>query len=64
MDIIVGTPGRIKDHTERGTLNLKSFKFGVLDKANEMLNMGFVDHVDTYRFPLLMLFDSKDREAL
>lgn len=47
VDIIVGTPGRIKDHIERGTLNLKSLKFRVLDEADEMLNMGFVDHVET-----------------
>lgn len=47
VDIIVGTPGRIKDHIERGTLNLKSLKFRVLDEADEMLNMGFVEHVET-----------------
>lgn len=47
VDIVVGTPGRIKDHFERGTLNLKSLKFRILDEADEMLNMGFVDDVET-----------------
>ena len=46
VDIMVGTPGRIKDHFERGSLNLKNLKFCVLDEANEMLNMGFVDDVE------------------
>ncbi|KAH9297798.1 hypothetical protein KI387_029480 [Taxus chinensis] len=46
VDVVVGTPGRIKDHIERGTLNLKSLKFRVLDEADEMLNMGFVDAVE------------------
>ncbi|PKA47688.1 DEAD-box ATP-dependent RNA helicase 7 [Apostasia shenzhenica] len=46
VDIVVGTPGRIKDHIERGTLDLRSLKFRVLDEADEMLNMGFVDDVE------------------
>ncbi|KAG0598099.1 hypothetical protein M758_12G046000 [Ceratodon purpureus] len=46
VDIVVGTPGRIKDHFERGSLNLKNLKFRVLDEADEMLNMGFVDDVE------------------
>ncbi|KAG0498605.1 hypothetical protein HPP92_002931 [Vanilla planifolia] len=46
VDVVVGTPGRIKDHIERGTLDLKSLKFRVLDEADEMLNMGFVDDVE------------------
>lgn len=46
VDIVVGTPGRIKDHLERGGLNLKSLKFRILDEADEMLNMGFVDDVE------------------
>eukprot|EP00897_Mesotaenium_endlicherianum_P010166 jgi/Mesen1/9178/ME000591S08495 len=47
VDIVVGTPGRIKDHLERGTLNLKTLQYRVLDEADEMLNMGFVDDVET-----------------
>ena len=44
-DVIVGTPGRIQDHLERGTLNLETVKFCVLDEADEMLNMGFIDDI-------------------
>lgn len=44
---MVGTPGRIKDHLEKGALDLKKLKFRVLDEADEMLNMGFVDDVET-----------------
>ncbi|KAH7278918.1 hypothetical protein KP509_38G064300 [Ceratopteris richardii] len=46
VDVAVGTPGRVKDHLERGTLNLKMLRFRVLDEADEMLNMGFVDDVE------------------
>ncbi|KAL5201698.1 hypothetical protein ABZP36_036052 [Zizania latifolia] len=46
VDIVVGTPGRVKDFVEKGTLNFKSLKFRVLDEADEMLNMGFVDDVE------------------
>lgn len=45
--IVVGTPGRIIDHLERGTLDLKQVKYLVIDEADEMLNMGFVDQVET-----------------
>ena len=44
-DVIVGTPGRIQDHIERGTLNLEQVQFCVLDEADEMLNMGFIDDI-------------------
>lgn len=37
----------MQDHFERGGLNLKTLKFRVLDEADEMLNMGFVDDVET-----------------
>ncbi|RLN33479.1 DEAD-box ATP-dependent RNA helicase 7 [Panicum miliaceum] len=46
VDIVVGTPGRVKDFVVKGTLNLKCLKFRVLDEADEMLNMGFVDDVE------------------
>jgi ATP-dependent RNA helicase DeaD len=45
--VIVGTPGRVMDHLERGTLNLSTIRFVVLDEADEMLAMGFVDAIDT-----------------
>ena len=44
--IIVGTPGRIMDHIERGTLDLGAIRQIVLDEADEMLRMGFVDDVE------------------
>jgi ATP-dependent RNA helicase DeaD len=44
--VIVGTPGRIMDHLERGTLALDGIRFVVLDEADEMLAMGFVDAID------------------
>lgn len=46
IDIVVGTPGRILDHLRRGTLNIADLKWLVLDEADEMLNMGFIDDVD------------------
>jgi ATP-dependent RNA helicase DeaD len=45
--VVVGTPGRILDHLERGTLNLSSLSTFVLDEADEMLRMGFIDDVET-----------------
>lgn len=46
VDVVIGTPGRVKDHLERGTLILKDLKFRVLDECDEMLNMGFVEDVE------------------
>lgn len=46
VDIIVGTPGRVKDHLLRGSLNLKSISYAILDEADEMLNMGFIEDVE------------------
>lgn len=46
IDVVIGTPGRVKDHVQRGTLILKDLKFRVLDECDEMLNMGFVDDVE------------------
>jgi ATP-dependent RNA helicase RhlE len=43
--IVVGTPGRIKDHLERGSLRLGNFKYVVLDEVDRMLDMGFVNDV-------------------
>jgi len=45
VDIVVGTPGRIIDHLKRKTLKLNKISFMVLDEADEMLNMGFLDDV-------------------
>src|ERR1700744_3629746 len=45
--IVVGTPGRVIDHLRRKTLDLSHLRFLVLDEADEMLNMGFQDDVET-----------------
>ena len=44
--IVVGTPGRIKDHMSRRTLDLGSVRFAVLDEADEMLDIGFADDME------------------
>jgi ATP-dependent RNA helicase DeaD len=46
VHIVVGTPGRVMDHMRRGTLHLDNLKFFVLDEADEMLDMGFVDDIE------------------
>lgn len=43
--IVVGTPGRVCDHISRGTLDVSKIKYLVIDEADEMLNMGFIDQV-------------------
>ena len=45
VHIVVGTPGRLIDHLKRGTLNLSSTKVVVLDEADRMLDMGFIDDI-------------------
>src|SRR4051794_5869705 len=45
--VVVGTPGRTMDHIERGTLELDKIKFLIIDEADEMLNMGFIDEVES-----------------
>ncbi|AZV42761.1 DEAD/DEAH box helicase [Peribacillus asahii] len=44
--VVVGTPGRVMDHIERGTLVLDQVKYLIIDEADEMLNMGFIDEVE------------------
>lgn len=44
--IVVGTPGRVMDHMRRGTLSLKTLNAVVLDEADEMLRMGFIEDVE------------------
>ena len=44
--IVVGTPGRLRDHLERGALNLGQIKVAILDEADEMLDMGFRDDLE------------------
>ncbi|WP_240415625.1 DEAD/DEAH box helicase [Paenibacillus periandrae] len=58
--VVVGTPGRVMDHIKRGTLDLERLEFLVIDEADEMLRMGFIDQVEAiidelpeYRITLL-----------
>ncbi len=44
--VVVGTPGRVMDHIKRGTLDLSGLSFLVLDEADEMLQMGFIDDIE------------------
>ena len=46
IDVVVGTSGRILDHLRRGTLDIKALKYLILDEADEMLNMGFIEDVE------------------
>ncbi len=51
-DIVVGTPGRILDHLNRGTIDLRRVRFLVLDEADRMLDMGFIDDIKRILFHL------------
>jgi len=46
LNIVVGTPGRILDHIKRRSLKLHDVKFFILDEADEMLNMGFIEDIE------------------
>jgi ATP-dependent RNA helicase DeaD len=57
--IIVGTPGRVIDHLGRKTLRLNAVQSVVLDEADEMLNMGFVDDIEK-----ILAFTPKERQTI
>ena len=44
--VAVGTPGRVLDHIEKGTLKLEKVRYLIIDEADEMLNMGFIEQVE------------------
>ena len=46
MHVVIGTPGRLLDHLNRKTLNLQNIKMVVLDEADEMLDMGFIEDIE------------------
>ncbi|PKM89986.1 MAG: RNA helicase [Firmicutes bacterium HGW-Firmicutes-12] len=46
VHVVIGTPGRLLDHIRRRTLNLENVKFLVLDEADEMLDMGFIEDIE------------------
>ena len=63
MHVVVGTPGRVQDHIDRGTLDLSAIKYVVIDEADEMFSMGFLDVVEsiiarTPRDKMTMLFSA------
>lgn len=59
VDIIVGTPGRIIDLLERKCLDLKGLEFFVLDEADEMLNMGFIEPIE-----YILSVSNKDKQKM
>ncbi|VVB65607.1 putative ATP-dependent RNA helicase [Candidatus Gugararchaeum adminiculabundum] len=59
VDVVVGTPGRVIDHIERGTLRLDKISVLILDEADRMLDMGFVDDVEK-----IMAKTPKERQTL
>ncbi|MFZ5817034.1 MAG: DEAD/DEAH box helicase [Bacillota bacterium] len=46
VSVVIGTPGRVLDHIDRGTLKLDQIRMFVLDEADEMLDMGFIDDIE------------------
>jgi len=67
--VVVGTPGRLLDHIEKGTINLKQISYLVIDEADEMLNMGFIEQVEAIikelpRDRVTMLFSATLPEAV
>jgi ATP-dependent RNA helicase DeaD len=59
VQIVIGTPGRIIDHIDRGTLVLENIKLVVLDEADEMLDMGFRDDIE-----LILKHTPKQRQTV
>ena len=60
VQIIVGTPGRVMDHMRRHTIRLDNLKMVVLDEADEMLNMGFREDIET----VLEYIPTEDRQTI
>ena len=58
-EIVVGTPGRIMDHMRRGTMDLSNLKFFVLDEADRMIDMGFIEDIEMIERNI-----PKDRQTL
>lgn len=59
VQIVVGTPGRILDHVKRRSLKLETVKFVVLDEADEMLDMGFIEDIEE-----IVSHTSEDRQSM
>jgi superfamily II DNA/RNA helicase len=50
VDVVVGTPGRIIDHLDRGNLKLNELTTIILDEADQMLDVGFADDIEKVGF--------------
>lgn len=59
IDVAVGTPGRVIDHINRRTLDLSKIQFLIIDEADEMLDMGFIDDIES-----ILKSANKDRQTL
>lgn len=59
VHIVVGTPGRVIDHLKRKTLKLKNIEHLILDEADEMLNMGFIEDMEE-----IMAYTNQDKRTL
>ena len=59
VDLVVGTPGRVQDLLDRGDLKLDKITWFVLDEADEMLNMGFIDDIEA-----ILNFTPKEKRTL
>ncbi|OAA84877.1 DEAD/DEAH box helicase [Clostridium ljungdahlii] len=59
VDVVVGTPGRILDHIKRKTLDLSNIEFLILDEADEMLDMGFIEDIEN-----IIKATNSDRQTL
>ncbi len=46
VEVVVGTPGRIQDHLERGTLDISKIDYFILDEGDQMLDMGFIEDIE------------------
>ncbi len=69
IHVVVGTPGRTLDHLERGTLDADEIRYLIIDEADEMLNMGFIEQVEAIinRLPkerITMLFSATMSEKI
>ncbi len=60
VQVVIGTPGRLLDHIRRGTIKLNDVKILVLDEADEMLDMGFIDDIES----ILSNITAEDRQTL
>ena len=63
VQIVIGTPGRLLDHIRRGTIKLNHVRYLVLDEADEMMDMGFIEDMEEITVPLIdqYYFETRDK---